>query len=181
MAICSVCVTSVLRITTLDVATSRYDIPWTNIGSSMWTVIETNIGIICACMPTLWRPLSLLFPWLSSQITHNKYGTGQSLPSQPQTPRRTKVSSVSAGEVTGYWTKIGSSDEQLAHDYRIYSPVDRERRTGSESSAPLEEEGEADGIRKTTKVSVQYGSGDLSEAMPRGDQDIEMSRVGYAQ
>ncbi|PGG99037.1 hypothetical protein GX51_06453 [Blastomyces parvus] len=57
-----VCVTSILRITTLDVATSHLDTPWTNIGSSMWTVIESNLGIICACLPPLWRPLSVAFP-----------------------------------------------------------------------------------------------------------------------
>ncbi|KLJ10831.1 hypothetical protein EMPG_09845 [Blastomyces silverae] len=57
-----VCVTSILRITTLDIAISHLDTSWTNIGSSMWTVIESNLDIICACLPPLWRPLSVAFP-----------------------------------------------------------------------------------------------------------------------
>ncbi|KXL44239.1 MAG: hypothetical protein FE78DRAFT_120685, partial [Acidomyces sp. 'richmondensis'] len=59
-----VCVTSILRITTLNLATSHTDTMWQSINSSMWTIIESNLGIICASMPALKRPLSALFPWL---------------------------------------------------------------------------------------------------------------------
>lgn len=56
-----VCITSVLRITTLNIATSYKDITWDSIPSSMWTVIESNLGVICACLPALRRPLLFAF------------------------------------------------------------------------------------------------------------------------
>ncbi|KAL2363981.1 hypothetical protein RJZ56_003102 [Blastomyces dermatitidis] len=33
-----------------------------SIDSSMWTIFETNIAIICACMPTFKAPISKIFP-----------------------------------------------------------------------------------------------------------------------
>ncbi|PLB50436.1 hypothetical protein P170DRAFT_381115, partial [Aspergillus steynii IBT 23096] len=59
-----VCITSILRITTLDIATSYLDITWNSIDSSKWTVIESNLGIISACLPALRRPLAFLSPRL---------------------------------------------------------------------------------------------------------------------
>jgi hypothetical protein len=37
---------------------------WQSIDSSMWTVIEYNLGIIAASMPALRRPLAAMFPIL---------------------------------------------------------------------------------------------------------------------
>jgi len=42
---------------------------WQSVNSSMWTIIESNLGIICACMPALYRPLAQLFPWLFGKAT----------------------------------------------------------------------------------------------------------------
>ncbi|EER23655.1 hypothetical protein CPC735_050250 [Coccidioides posadasii C735 delta SOWgp] len=169
-----VCITSVLRFTTLNVATSHLDTPWTNIGSSMWTVIETNLGIICACMPTLWRPLSRFFPWLSSQLT-NKYGTGQSMASQGHASNKRRANPASAREVAGYWTKIESSDEQLARDYGVYSGAEGDRKGASEDSGRFADE---TAIRKTTQVSVRYCEDDIQDHPGHGELDIEMRRVG---
>ncbi|PGG99777.1 hypothetical protein GX51_06149 [Blastomyces parvus] len=57
-----VCITSVVRSLTLDVATKNFDVTWSSIDSSMWTILETNIAIICACMPTFKAPISKIFP-----------------------------------------------------------------------------------------------------------------------
>ncbi|KAF7593994.1 hypothetical protein BBP40_010391 [Aspergillus hancockii] len=58
------CIASIIRITTLNIAASYQDITWNSIGSSMWTVIKSNLGIICACLPALHRPLIFTFPRL---------------------------------------------------------------------------------------------------------------------
>jgi hypothetical protein len=75
----SVCVTSILRITTLNIATAHTDTTWQSIDSSMWTVIESNLGIICACMPAFKQPLSCTFPWLFARMgrteTKDRYDT----------------------------------------------------------------------------------------------------------
>ncbi|EEP76478.1 predicted protein [Uncinocarpus reesii 1704] len=171
-----VCITSVLRFTTLNVATSHLDTPWTNIGSSMWTVIEINLGIICACMPTLWRPLSRIFPWVSSHLTNTKYGSGQSLGSQKPIPGGRRAAPTGGREVAGYWTKIGSSDEQLARDYGMYTSAEGERRATWDENMPTEEEEFSNTIRKTTQVSVRYCEGQNDPE--RGERDIELKRVG---
>ncbi|KAK2739487.1 hypothetical protein FQN55_009452 [Onygenales sp. PD_40] len=57
-----VCITSVLRALTLDLAATNPDIIWSATNSSMWTVTETNIAIICACMPTYKAPLAKILP-----------------------------------------------------------------------------------------------------------------------
>jgi hypothetical protein len=72
----SVCVTSILRFTTLNLATAHTDVMWQSINSSMWTVIEYNLSIIAASMPALRRPLASLFPILlgrtsNSSATHD--------------------------------------------------------------------------------------------------------------
>ncbi|KAK2800272.1 hypothetical protein FQN51_006180 [Onygenales sp. PD_10] len=73
-----VCITSVLRITTLDIATSYFDIPWNSIGSSMWTVIESNLGIICACLPALARPISRISPTIFGKYHLSDHARGAS-------------------------------------------------------------------------------------------------------
>ena len=60
--------TSILRFTTLNIATAHTDIMWQSIASSMWTVIESNLGIIVACMPALRRPIAAFFPKLLGKM-----------------------------------------------------------------------------------------------------------------
>ncbi|KAJ1335004.1 hypothetical protein MN608_01737 [Microdochium nivale] len=58
-----VVVTSCLRITTIDIQAKTRDKTF-DISSTMWTVIEMNVAIICSCLPQL-RPLVVkLFPRL---------------------------------------------------------------------------------------------------------------------
>lgn len=58
-----VVITSCLRITTIDVQAGTRDKTY-DIASTMWTVIEMNVAIVCSCLPQL-RPLVVkLFPRL---------------------------------------------------------------------------------------------------------------------
>ncbi|WEW61251.1 hypothetical protein PRK78_006741 [Emydomyces testavorans] len=59
-----VCATSILRMTTLDFSSKSHDQSYGTLLSTMWTVIEANTGIICACLPMLRIPLSRLLPRL---------------------------------------------------------------------------------------------------------------------
>ncbi|CAI7628390.1 unnamed protein product [Penicillium glandicola] len=56
-----VVVTSVLRMQTLDFSSASPDTTF-DIASSIWTIIEENVGITCACLPMMWAPLARLFP-----------------------------------------------------------------------------------------------------------------------
>ena len=52
----SVCLTSLLRLRHLYVLAKSKDLPWDNVQAATWSNVEINLGIICACLPTL-RPL----------------------------------------------------------------------------------------------------------------------------
>ncbi|KAK3341982.1 integral membrane protein [Lasiosphaeria hispida] len=54
-------VTSILRMQTLTFSSTSPDITW-DIESSIWTMIEENLAIICACLPVCRLPLAYIFP-----------------------------------------------------------------------------------------------------------------------
>ncbi|KAI9712434.1 MAG: hypothetical protein M1820_001647 [Bogoriella megaspora] len=55
-----------------------FDPTWTLVGAAVWSVIETNLSIVCACLPAL-RPLLRLVLDGSLQTSRNGgYGTGRS-------------------------------------------------------------------------------------------------------
>lgn len=60
----SVCITSVLRMTTLNASSKSQDLTAGRLNSTIWTTIEANTGIICACLPMLKAPLAVFFPRL---------------------------------------------------------------------------------------------------------------------
>ncbi|WZH39864.1 Integral membrane protein [Fusarium acuminatum] len=63
-----VIVTSIVRMTTLKKSTNTADTTF-NITSTMWTIIEQNLAIICTCLPMCRIPLATLFPpWFSTSI-----------------------------------------------------------------------------------------------------------------
>ncbi|KAK3670654.1 hypothetical protein LTR78_009489 [Recurvomyces mirabilis] len=63
-----VCVTTLVRVGKLKIGA---DTTWSGTESVMWSCIEANTGIICACLPLLRPLLSFMVPWFS-QRTRNK-------------------------------------------------------------------------------------------------------------
>ncbi|KAK2740127.1 hypothetical protein FQN57_006242 [Myotisia sp. PD_48] len=57
-----VCGTSIARMVTLDLSSKSLDANQGTMISTMWTTIEANTAIICACLPMLRIPLSKLMP-----------------------------------------------------------------------------------------------------------------------
>lgn len=87
----SVCVTSILRTVAVSQTSTGLDqsckhlenlklgdrtLTGTKIGDfiprSVWTLVECNMGIICACLPMMRRPLSFAFPWLFKGSTRKE-------------------------------------------------------------------------------------------------------------
>ncbi|KAF7556822.1 hypothetical protein G7Z17_g1133 [Cylindrodendrum hubeiense] len=69
-----VVVTSCLRVTTIDIAATTNDLTY-DISSTMWTVIEMNVAIVCACLPMIRPVIVKLFPKLMPKSSSNqKYG-----------------------------------------------------------------------------------------------------------
>ncbi|OBT49162.1 hypothetical protein VE00_00006 [Pseudogymnoascus sp. WSF 3629] len=61
-----VCITSIMRVIFLDIAAKTVidDITFSTNRAFLWTHIESCVGIICACLPTLKAPISRVLPKL---------------------------------------------------------------------------------------------------------------------
>ncbi|PGH04418.1 hypothetical protein AJ80_08529 [Polytolypa hystricis UAMH7299] len=59
-----VCATSIIRMTTLNLSSRSLDQSAGTLVSTLWTIVEANTAIICACLPMIRCTLSLLFPHL---------------------------------------------------------------------------------------------------------------------
>ncbi|KAJ5305978.1 hypothetical protein N7508_004993 [Penicillium antarcticum] len=73
-----VCVTTIVRTTTLVQSAENSDSTSGPLPATIWSVIEANTGIICTCLPVFRHPLQYLFPKFfasQSNIDHyNPYG-----------------------------------------------------------------------------------------------------------
>lgn len=63
---------SIIRLQALAGFASSSNPTWDNLRVSQWSTIEVNVGIVCACMPTLRLLLLKIFPALSG--TTQAYG-----------------------------------------------------------------------------------------------------------
>jgi hypothetical protein len=152
-------ITSCLRVTTLDIFAKSPDNTY-NVANVMWTIVEPNVAIVCACLPVL-RPFVVkLFPGLRSKSygsqgpTTGGYGTG--------TKSRVTLGSQSRadGGTRRDWVELSGVKSQGEHLTTIRRPGSH---TGSEESiltGPQGEKGAATngvpGIQKTMEYSIQY-------------------------
>ena len=61
----SACIVSAIRLYSLyNVAVRSTDTTWGNVGAAIWSSIEVNVGIICACLPTMKALVSRALPRL---------------------------------------------------------------------------------------------------------------------
>lgn len=64
----SVCIISIIRVPTLQAASSAADPTWDNVGAALWTLAELNAAILCSSLPVL-RPL---FFKVSGAVSYGK-------------------------------------------------------------------------------------------------------------
>ncbi|TQB67827.1 hypothetical protein MPDQ_004536 [Monascus purpureus] len=108
----------------------------------MWTVIESNLGVICACLPALRRPLLFAFSArgggsISGTTNHNnnnKHNDGD----DDNGGQRGK-SHYGIEEVL-----------EMDEDESAHAESEKDAATTTTADSP------GDGIRKTTKVVVSY-------------------------
>ena len=71
----SVCITSIMRLISLDFnATFAKDFTWATGTSVIWTQVESTASVICACLPSLGGPLARFLPSLFGSSNHNPLG-----------------------------------------------------------------------------------------------------------
>ncbi|EWZ91885.1 hypothetical protein FOWG_07243 [Fusarium oxysporum f. sp. lycopersici MN25] len=71
-----VIVTSIVRMTTLDLATKTLDTTF-DISSTMWTIIEQNLAIICTCLPMCRIPIAIILPSCFSTSKKSSHSVSQ--------------------------------------------------------------------------------------------------------
>ena len=82
----STCIISILRLQSLYVVSVSDDITWDNPLAAIWSSTETNVGIICSCLPTLKGCVARFFPRFfpptnsRSRTGRDSRATGQSQP-----------------------------------------------------------------------------------------------------
>jgi rhodopsin domain-containing protein len=64
----SVTIVSILRLVYLITYASSHNPTWEQFDAAKWSTIETNVGVICACMPTMRLILVRSFPRLTDSV-----------------------------------------------------------------------------------------------------------------
>lgn len=76
-----VCITSIERMISLNFnATFAKDFTWATGSSVIWTQVESTVGVICACAPSLRQPLASFIPKLFASESENSYQLGDDVP-----------------------------------------------------------------------------------------------------
>lgn len=150
----SVCVTSILRMTTLDSGSKTKDQTFGTFISTVWTTIEANTGIICACLPMLKNPLAKIFPRLFSRGTQER--NSQIIAGGIHPSKASPADFDSWGRFGGKTTHT-----QLT---TIASPP-RGHRSSDEEIFGM------DAITKTTDIHIEFGEDRPSGSSSTNDQD----------
>jgi hypothetical protein len=161
-------------VTTLNISTAHTDIMWQSIDSSMWTVIESNLGIIVACMPALRRPIAMFFPLLLGKMGRS---TPHGSKKYPNAHHHTPHSATFRLEKTKDQSQYSKASSRLGRGWRhqdemdptadeahqeesIENVSDSDRRSADHILAVKEANGHRRGgnsITKTLEVQVETG------------------------
>ncbi|MCJ1305691.1 hypothetical protein MMC08_008507 [Hypocenomyce scalaris] len=166
-----VCVTSILRMTTLDPASKSADQTYGTLISTTWTTVEADTGIICACLPMLKTPLALMFPhiFLSPSSGDNSGHSGSHTRRTHYARRTSSTEQIKTQpSAPDSWGRPESKEGTLFHmpsvqgGYPLSAFASEERAVGKSHGQNIP----MGVISKTTDVSVRYEEHD---SISRGD------------
>lgn len=145
----SVVITSCLRVTTIDVQAKTPDKTY-DISSTMWTAIEMNVAIVCACLPQI-RPLIIkLFPRLMPGSYQNER-SGFGSPWSPWPPSGfSKAFSSPAKSCESRWPQHENHDGIPLSSFRRPETGSEEYILSEDKTSPTLN------IQKTVRYSVEY-------------------------
>ena len=146
-----VVITSCLRITTLNILATTPDTTY-DIANVMWTIIEPNMAVVCACLPILRPFIVKLIPSLRSKATKIRYVTSPYGPASGQ-------GSSSRSHNRNNWLEIDNLESS-----DIHTAVVERSLSASGSEVNILESGEQGpgcvngetGIKKTVQYSIKY-------------------------
>ncbi|KAK5990810.1 Wortmanamides biosynthesis cluster C-like protein [Cladobotryum mycophilum] len=150
-----VTITSILRATTLNFSTTSPDTTY-DIASTLWTFIEENVAIICACLPMCRVVLAMFLPSIfgggsqdgsapsSEGSSSGPYKPGGVYP-RPSSPRPAWMPYSGPGHAEGTSRSIARHSDDRSEEY-ILTSVQRQGTADEQDGA----------IRKTTKYEISY-------------------------
>ncbi|KAK8090416.1 hypothetical protein PG997_005377 [Apiospora hydei] len=142
-----VVITSCLRVTTINVQATTNDQTY-EIASTMWTVIEMNVAIVCACLPQIRPLIVMVFPRLMP-ASHSRDRSER----PPNSGSLAKSVSSPAKSVCSHWT---DSERQ---DSIAMGAVRKPERSSEEY---ILSEDRTMYIQKTVRYSVEYSKDGLN-------------------
>ncbi|CAI7624536.1 unnamed protein product [Penicillium pancosmium] len=148
-----VCVTTIIRTTTLVSSAADKDSTSGPIPATIWSVIEANTGIICTCLPVFKHPLQMFFP----NLFYSQHHTDPYSRSAP------------------YRTPLTSSSQRNLHDGHDEIPQD-DAVKGFEMLTPRSQEDVAKSrITMFTDSKITYGKDQTSiaSAAPTGAREFQ--------
>ena len=110
------CITSILRLHSLYVVSKTTDITYDNVGAATWSSVELNVGILCACLPTLRPILNKFFPRLLLSTHRNTVELPRSFAMQnsvssPRDPEaRLGIPHTASGDQAPQYESHGSTE-----------------------------------------------------------------------
>lgn len=151
----SVVITSCLRVTTIDIQATTPDQTY-DISSTMWTIIEMNVAIVCACLPQIrplivkWFPRLMPSYYSGSRDRSDKRATYTGSSNLPRSRANDNGGNFSSPD-DGRWTRINNGS--AAQD-STSQPNIRKRDSSSEEYMLQDEKGFQ--IHKTVQYTVEY-------------------------
>ena len=176
MLIGSACVVAIIRIVTMMPFIHSNDFTWYKVTIAKWwyvahgykhltmlisscSMVEINVGVICACLPIM-RPLLIkAFPGIFSTVENSGYkgsGTGGSYGMDSMGKRKKNI------RPWDHLTTIDNTATRCEEGDResIQAIVNKgEHAYGNEPGSGEQEAHELEGIVKSTELTVQYDRG----------------------
>ncbi|KAF6222086.1 hypothetical protein HO133_001172 [Letharia lupina] len=157
----SVCITSILRMTTLKTGSKAKDQIYGTLNSTIWTTIEANTAIICACLPMLKSPLTALFPRLFPRGSADDYSNGSNAARRRGATTQDRTSPPAAYDGWGRLESKKPSQRTRMSTMISTAPARKGSSLGSSSEDTFRTDSQdvpMGNISKTTHVDVQYGN-----------------------
>ncbi|KAI1213372.1 uncharacterized protein F4807DRAFT_456715 [Annulohypoxylon truncatum] len=161
-----VVITSCLRVTTIDLQATTPD-PTYEIASTMWTIIEMNVAIVCACLPQI-RPLVVKwFPKLMPAYYNSREHSDKHTPcssSSSSKPYLYHSNKSYTKSEENKWTRMNSGKTGLGGT----NPPNL--RNGNSSSEYTLQDDKGLHIHRTVQYTVEYSPD--AKAIPHGGVSV---------
>jgi hypothetical protein len=111
-----ICATSIIRTNAVAASvTNKKDSTWTFIPRSTWTLVEANVGIICACLPMMRSLVATCLPCLErrKEIYDRPSRYAYPLDSGSQTWVRSDGVVMSSARGAGTKKQVNDSEEEI--------------------------------------------------------------------